>query len=164
MGWTWKTASRAAAVVLCCAMAGLASAQPASDPLSEHVQPTPLMGPQQVVRVQLEALRRNTPEDRGIEVAFRFASPGNKLNTGPLSRFTRMIKDEPYALMLHHLDASYGPLKIDGDVAAQQVTLIDADRAITYVFYLSRQKEDGPLSNCWMTDGVAVLPIPGQPA
>lgn len=141
--------------------AGVAQAN--DDPPVEGVQPSPSLAPEQVVRIQLEALRRNSAGDGGIAVAFRFASPGNRRNTGPLTRFARMIKDGPYALMLRYVDASFAPVRIDGDEAAQEVTLIGPDEAITYVFFLSRQKDEGPLKDCWMTDGVAMAPTPGRP-
>ena len=121
-------------LAMLCVTGASAAAPDAPDPLSQQVQPNPRLTPQQVVRAQLEALRRNDRDDRGIEVAFRFASPQNKRNTGPLPRFARMIKDGPYALMLRYVDASYAPVKIDGDVAAQQVTLIDVDQAVTFIF------------------------------
>lgn len=140
-----------------------AIAQGQSDPLSGALQPSPGLSPEQVVRVQLEALRRNDVDDLGIAVAFRFASPDNKRVTGPLPRFARMIKDGPYALMLNYLDASFAPVRVAGDEAAQRVVLIGPDQAVTYIFYLSRQTQGGPLKDCWMTDGVAIVPTPGRP-
>ena len=71
--------------------------------------PEPALSPGDVIRIQLEALRHNDEQDRGIAVAFRFASPANRANTGPLSRFTAMIKEGPYALMLDFRDATYDP-------------------------------------------------------
>lgn len=144
-------------------MISAAVAQGQDDPLSDGPRPSPGLSPEQVVRVQLEALRRNNADDLGIAVAFRFASPDNKRSTGPLPRFARMIKDGPYALMLSYLDASFAPVRVKGDEAAQQVVLIGADEAVTYIFYLSRQIREGPLKNCWMTDAVAIAPTPGRP-
>ena len=79
---------RAPALLLAATL--LASAPAASaDPLAEDLVPDPALTPEQVVRIQLEALRNNDAGDRGIAVAFRFASPGNRQNTGPLPRFKK---------------------------------------------------------------------------
>jgi len=74
-------------VLLC--LAFLAVAVPAQgeggaggDPLSEDLVPTPALTPAEVVRIQLEALRNNDEQNRGIEVAFRFASPANRAKEG----------------------------------------------------------------------------------
>jgi hypothetical protein len=45
--------------------------------------PNAQLTPDQVFKIQLEALRTNDENDRGIEITFRFASPANKRSTGP---------------------------------------------------------------------------------
>lgn len=120
---------------------------------SPKLAPNPGLAPEQVVRIQLDALRNNDSEDRGFEVAFRFASPANRVNTGPLSRFIRMIRQGPYSLMLDYENAAYHPVEIIEDRARQRVTLIGAGLAVDYEFYLSRQP-DGEWQGCWMTDAV----------
>ena len=118
-----------------------------------------------VVRIQLQALRGNGPGDKGIEVAFRFASPDNREATGPLARFARMIKQGPYALMLSFTAAEYGPVQVMEREARQRVTLFAPGLApVTYVFYLQRQVEAGPLKDCWLTAGVAAIPGKGRGA
>src|ERR1700704_5439214 len=59
-----------------------------SEPLD--LNPNPDLTPQQVVEFQLDALRHNDEPttDAGIERSFRFASPSNRLVTGPLSHFS----------------------------------------------------------------------------
>lgn len=131
------------------------------DPLEEYnrVEPDPALSPEEVVKIQMEALKYNDETDKGIEITFRFASPGNKRFTGPLTRFTRMIKNDLYSPMLNHQSARYGTLERTGNYAAQRVTVIDSTgRAVIYVFALSKQ--DTPsCAGCWMTDGVTVEPV-----
>ncbi len=134
-----------------------------ANPLSEDLAPDPAWSPEEVVRIQLEALRSNDQRNRGIEVAFRFASPANRRHTGPLWRFTGMIRNGPYALMLDFNAASYGPVESSGAQARQRVILADATTSVTYWFYLSRQTE-APYADCWMTDAVFVEPIEGHAA
>ena len=81
------------------------------------------------------ALQNNDSTDQGIEISFRFASPANKGHTGPLDRFTRMIKNPLYSPMLNHQTARYGPIEISRNVAKQRVTITDANgKAWIYIF------------------------------
>jgi hypothetical protein len=129
----------------------------ADDPLQPNAPaPSPELMPDQVVKIQLEALQSNDSTDRGIEIVFRFASPANKQNTGPLDRFSRMIKVPPYSPMLNHRRVDYDAIQIVGDEARQRVTLVDRrGNVIVYVFYLSKQTEE-PCKDCWMTDAVTI--------
>ncbi len=117
--------------------------------------PNKNMTPAQVVRTQMEALQHNdTPHaDAGIETTFAFASPENKLATGPLEHFIGIVKAPAYLPMLNCKSVTYDPIVIDGDTAKQRVHIVGADgtRGV-YVFLLSRQT-DGPFAGCWMNDG-----------
>ena len=156
---------RLAVLASALALAVLATSAPASDPLADSLTPRADLTPAEVVRIQLEALRRNDASDRGIAVAFRFASPSNKRSTGPLPRFASMIKAGPYALMLNFTDATYGEVEVRDRVAAQPVTLsAPGQRPVTYVFFLSRQSSDDALNDCWMTDAVNIVPYKGEQA
>jgi hypothetical protein len=127
--------------------------------LSSQLMPAPELAPEQVVRIQLNALRHNDAQNRGIEVAFRFASPDNKLSTGPLPRFISMIQQGPYNLMLAYENVAYHPVEVVEDQARQRVTLLGSGLAIDYEFYLSRQTQ-GACRGCWMTDAV----VPKRPS
>ena len=139
-----------------------ASSAPVTDTLPTAAAPTPELEPADVVRIQVEALRGNSPLDEGIELTYRFASPSNKRVTGPLARFRRMIKGSAYSSMLNHKIAEYGPLKISGNTASQQVTIIEPNgKAAIYLFELSKQME-APCKGCWMTDSVTIIPTRRQ--
>lgn len=133
-----------------------------ADPLSQELQPNAGLSPDQVIKIQVEALQNNDDEDNGIEVTFRFASPANKNVTGPLARFKRMVKNPAYSPMLNHKLAEYGPLEIEGDIASQRVTIIGSNgEAIVYQFTLSKQSGP-PCAGCWMTDSVIIVPTQRQ--
>jgi len=118
--------------------------------------PHPTLAPDDVVRIQLEALQHNGRRNRGIELTFRFASPANRSNTGPIERFQAIIKSPLYRPMLNSLSVEYEPVEIRGEVARQRVSLIGkSGKKFIYVFYLSKQFDE-PYSNCWMTDAVIV--------
>lgn len=120
--------------------------------------PNPDLSPEQVVRLQLESLQHNDDSNQGIAAAFNFASPDNKRNTGPLTRFVKMLKTPPYNAMLNHRSVEFDPIEISGDSATQRVKLTGADgQSTVYIFMLSKQTE-APYQNCWMTDSVVVEP------
>lgn len=125
--------------------------------------PSPDLPPEQVVRLQLEALQHNDETNQGIEIAFNFASPDNRKVTGPLSRFIKMLNDPHYRPMLNHQAADFDPIKISGDTALQRVALTAKNgRVFVYLFSLSKQTEP-PYQNCWMTDGVVIEPTRDLP-
>jgi hypothetical protein len=125
-------------------------------------EPNPKLSPEEVVKIQVEALQNNDDLDRGIEVTFKFASPANKEVTGPLYRFKQLVKNPVYRPMLNHKLAEYGPMEISGDVATQRVTIIERNgQASVYIFSLSKQNGPG-CEGCWMTDSVGVLPTRKQ--
>jgi hypothetical protein len=127
-----------------------------------ELQPNPELSPEDVVKIQVEALQQNDDNDSGIEVTFRFASPANKQVTGPLFRFKELVKNPLYRPMLNHKTADYSKMVFDGDTATQRVTIIESNgEATVYLFTLSRQNlSDCP--GCWMTDSVSVVPTRKQ--
>lgn len=127
---------------------------------SEHnilPQPRPDLSPDEVIRIQLDALRENdTGNDTGIATAFNFASPGNRVYTGPLSRFKQIVRNPVYNVMLNHKRAEYDPVLVSGTIAQQRVMITgEASQTVIYTFTLSRQRE-AKYRDCWMTDGVSV--------
>jgi hypothetical protein len=155
-------ASFAIGAVLVVAVVVVSRQGPVPPPVIDALaaEPHPGFTPAQVVRIQLSALRRNGPDDAGIAACFRFASPANQQQTGPLERFARLIADGPYSIMLRYQSIRYGQLRIDGDSAEQAVILVDHDGTpAAFLFTLSRQI-DPPYVGCWMTDSVSQLPAP----
>ncbi len=121
-----------------------------------QTEPDPSLSPQDVVSIQIEALRHNdTPYvNRGIEVTFNFASPANKRLTGPLERFEEMVQNPTYGPMINHRDASYENLVVEGDFAKIDVILTSKDgEYLGYRFILSRQYGNR-YEGSWMTDAV----------
>ncbi len=136
---------------------------PRIEPGADGPTPGPGLTPGQVVRAQLDALRRNDDPgpDAGIATAFRFASAANREATGPLARFATMLRNPLYRPMIDHASAEFGPVDVDevDGVARIQVVLFGGDgRIAAYDFTLSKDRATG----CWMTD--AVVPVPADRA
>jgi hypothetical protein len=120
------------------------------------VTPNEIYTPQQVIGIVLDSMQKNDDDDDGIATVFRFASPDNKSVTGPLSRFTQMIK-RGYPDMLNHVSARLEDIDIAGDVAVQAVWLqTQSGTEYGYQFKLSIQR-GGSHNGMWMTD--SVIPI-----
>lgn len=133
-----------------------------TDPLSADLRPDPELSPEEVVKIQVEALQNNDRQDRGIEVAFRFASPDNKTVTGPLYRFIRLVKNPAYRPILNHKRAEFAPIQLRGNEAQQMVTVItQKGQAVVYLWALTKQETAG-CSGCWLTDSVTLFPTRRQ--
>ena len=125
----------------------------------ENAYPEPKLKPNDVVRLQLLAMQQNDDSDFGIEVTFRFASPANKKQTGPLKRFIGLVRNPSYRPLLNHINATFIELTVEEVFAVQDViiTTYNGER-IGYRFRLSIQK--GPLyPGCWMTDSVTPFKV-----
>ena len=126
---------------------------------AEIPQPGLDLQPQDVVRIVINALANNDQPfaDAGIVTTFGFASPANKVNTGPLDKFTQMVKNDVYGIMVDHVESEFSEVVYDGNDAYQLVQLKGKNGVeIVFAFRLSKQL-DGEFEGMWMTD--AVWPI-----
>ena len=113
-------------------------------------------GPGDVVRIVIRALATNDQpfDDAGITTTFGFASPANKVNTGPLSKFKLMVRNPTYGVMIDHLSHEFSEVVQTGRTAYQMVRIRAKDGAeVIFAFRLSQQVE-GEFEGMWMTDAV----------
>jgi hypothetical protein len=114
--------------------------------------------PEEVVAIVVDALQQNpnTENDAGIRTVFAFASPSNRAFTGPLARFTSMIKGG-FSDMLGFRDSRFESLKRQGNRAVRIVWLVqDSGKEVGYAFQVARQ-EGGDHDGMWMTESVVPL-------
>ena len=122
------------------------------------LKPSPDLAPEDVVRTQLEALRDNdTPSpDHGIRQVWEFAHPANKRMTGPLERFSRMLKGQSYGLLLGHLSHKLKVIDQQAISAAIKVDVVSRTGvAVSYLWVLERAYGAG-LDGAWMTVSVSI--------
>ena len=120
------------------------------------VKPSPDINPIDVVEVQLFALQSNDENDFGIKQTWEFAHPRNKMATGPLPRFTSMIKTPAYSILLNNLKFETKEIFNDGKTAGIAVRIEAKDnKAYTYMWTLEKITEEGPSNGNWMTSGVS---------
>ncbi len=128
-----------------------------------ELTPNPQLKATEVVEFQLDALRHNQSGE-GIEATFRFASPANKSQTGPLPRFTRLFDNPQYSPMLNHISADVELLKSTANAVSVGAVLVDANGSVFwYQFDLSKQYLPD-CNGCWMTDAVYRIEEPGNSA
>lgn len=119
--------------------------------------PVPELTPLEVVQIQMDAFRYNDELNQGIEIAFRFASPSNRQITGPVERFSLMIRSGVYAAMLNAQDVDYGSVVMQGPLAQVPVIVFTNDGSSwSYLFTLRRQNQD-QYNQCWMTESVQFI-------
>ena len=115
------------------------------------------MTPKEVIQAQLKALQTNdTPEENhGIAVAWEYAHPKNRANTGPLSRFTAMLHSAAYEPLLDHRSHTITELKERDGQAAFEVNVVDeAGTRLNYLWVVERINRADP-SSPWRTTSVS---------
>jgi len=139
------------------------------DALTRASTPRPSVDlqPGDVVRIVIDALAHNDEPyaDAGIETTFYFASPANRVNTGPLGRFTQMVKSPPYGIMLDHVKSEFSEVVFTANKAYQMVNLTAEDGSETVFAFRLGKQQGGEFEGMWMTDAVwpvAVHAEPGQ--
>ncbi len=128
-------------------------------------EPTSSQSPEDVVQLQLTALGLNQElgDNAGIEIAFRFASPSNRVATGPIEKFIGILQNPVYKPMLEYEAVEFGESRTRGEEVGVMVklTMENGDNA-GYIFVLSRQAGDP--CECWMTDRVMRIPLESDDA
>lgn len=136
------------------------AAPPAEESARVDLLPSPNLTPRQVVEVQLGGLGANTEwgDNRGIQLAYNFASPENQAMTGPFSRFAAMVT-QGYGSLLDHRDADIGPIQVRGGEAYLPVIVTDGHGQQHGFVWVLRRQTRGRFADCWMTDAVFRAPL-----
>ncbi len=121
--------------------------------------PNPELKANEIVSLQLMAMQQNDVSNHGIEITFRFASPQNKVQTGPLSNFITLVKSPSYHPLLNHIDATFLNLKVEGNVAIQEVIITTSKGTRKGFRFLLSLQQGEQFKNCWMTDAVVPFEI-----
>ncbi len=129
---------------------------------ADLIKPNSQIKPDEVIQIQLEGLQKNdfNFKDSGIEQTWKFAHPNNKIITGPLSNFKKMIKGDAYKMMINHLSHSITQLESGDNWAQFEVIILDKEKIYhKFNWQVEKYIVDGPLKNCWLTTMVS-NPIP----
>ena len=124
---------------------------------AEMVYPNPDIAPAEVIAIQLNGLQYNDkPEvDAGIRQTWIFAHPRNQAMTGPLSRFTTMLKGPSYGIMLNHASHKIVPAN-SGEGWRQFDVFMEAGNGKVLQFaWIVEKVTKGRYKDCWMTVAVS---------
>ena len=129
---------------------------------AELLKPSPNLEPQEVISIQLNALKdNNNPyKNSGIEQTWEFAHPSNRKFTGPLSKFKNMMYSPSYIIMIEHLKHNIILVSEQENVSYFFIELTDK-MGNEYGFQWTVEKVSikGKFKECWMTSGVS-KPLP----
>lgn len=146
----------AVAIKLAMAMSDLNDNRPIETVRPSLPQPSPVRLPNDVIQLQMEALRNNSTvyPDAGIEVAYLFTSPEGKARFQSLDEFAELYHGPVYNDLLGHKATWFGPVEVVNGMAHVPVMIRTAsEEEAGYIFVLSRQA-DGEMKDCWLTDRV----------
>ena len=125
---------------------------------ADLINPSILIKPKDVIRIQLTGLMKNDGffKDSGIEQTWNFAHPKNKKNTGPLPNFKMMIKSKSYQMLLNHLSHTITNVGRGEKWAQFEVIILDKEKIYhKFNWQVEKYTEDGPLKDCWLTTMVS---------
>ncbi len=125
---------------------------------ADLIKPNTVIDPEQVVLIQLNGLKKNdVPNlDNGIKQTWEFAHPTNKKYTGPLSKFTNMIKSESYKMLLNHIDNQIVEIFNSNKKYGFEVIILGKDKNYyKFRWVVEKYYEEGPLKGCWLTTSVS---------
>ena len=125
---------------------------------ADLIKPNSNLQPFEVLMIQLNSLKNNNKpyKDAGIEQTWEFAHPFNKVFTGPLKRFKKMIYSDSYKILISHKNSETKILKEDPNKFVYKVYVLSKDKKkYYYIWQIEKVKQEGKFKNCWMTTGVS---------
>ena len=119
-------------------------------------KPNKSLSPLEVVQTMMNALRQNDipSPDYGISVTFKFSSPANRQQTGPLERFLEMVKGPVYGSMVNHRGATYENIKVRGERAKIDVFVKNRSNHYNGFRVLLSLQHSNRSAGSWMIDSV----------
>jgi hypothetical protein len=121
------------------------------------ILPHPNIHPKNVIEIQLRSLQQNNKPmpDAGIIQTWAFAHPNNRLITGPIERFTLMMKSQNYKNILHHRNHKIKPVFKTSSRSQFAVYIITSSgQKMTFKWELMKV-QTGRFSGSWMTTSVS---------
>jgi hypothetical protein len=129
----------------------------------ELPQPSSELQPGEVVQIIIDALSKNDYPfpDAGIETTFNFASPANKVITGPLERFVTLVKGPVFGKMINHSDSTLSKVIFEGNKALRLVQIVGENNETLYFAFRLGLQQEGDYAGMWLTEAVWPLEAPG---
>ena len=125
---------------------------------ADLIKPNITLRPLDVLVIQLNSLQNNDYpyKDAGIEQAWEFAHPNNKIMTGPLKKFKQMIYSKSYEILIRHEKSEITILNETNNKSVYKVYILSKDKKkYYYIWQVEKVLKNDNLENCWMTTSVS---------
>ena len=124
---------------------------------SEFILPDKKLGPNDVLKIQLEALKNNDipSTDFGIEQTWLFAHPNNKVATGPLARFKIMLYSESYRILIDHHSHEIQLISNNLNKYVYGVKILTSNKQIFFYEWHLEKGDEKDCKSCWYTSVVS---------
>jgi hypothetical protein len=129
---------------------------------AKNIKPKANLSSEEVILIQLNALKNNDTNDSGIEQTWLFAHPKNKLATGPYAKFKKMLYDPHYIILLNHHSHQ---LNLTVSSATEKIYEIKITTKDQRHFFYEWKVEIGSEKNCnscWFTSAVSFPQLKGK--
>ena len=121
----------------------------------ELINPNEKLKPYDVIKIQLEALKKNNVEDEGIKQTWLFAHPNNKKVTGPYERFRIMISGQQYQHLINHNSHKIKLLMNNSNKFIYKIEILDKNKQLFFYEWHVEKGSEKECKNCWFTSAVS---------
>ena len=129
---------------------------------AELLKPNPALKPIEVISIQLNALKDNNNPylNAGVAQTWEFAHPSNRMYTGPLENFIKMMYAPSYIIMLNHSDHNIIYVSDKDFITHFFVEITDKEEnKFGFTWTLEKVIKERKFKDCWMTTAVS-QPLP----
>ena len=100
---------------------------------AEMIKPSKDLSAFDVVKIQLEALKKNNNLNNGIKQTWLFGHPDNKKFTGPYKRFEGMLLGQQYKILLNHSSHKINLISNSPNTFIYGVEILDDDKKLFFM-------------------------------
>ena len=122
---------------------------------AELIKPNDKLDPYDVVKIQLEALKKNNSKDEGIRQTWLFAHPDNKKATGPFARFRIMIYREQYKHLINHSSHKIKLITNSPNTYVYRIEILARNKKLFIYEWHVQKGSDDNCKKCWFTSAVS---------
>ena len=122
---------------------------------AEMVKPTKDLSAYDVIKIQLEALKKNNSKNDGIKQTWLFAHPDNKKITGPYERFRIMIYGQQYRHLINHSSHKINLITNSPNTYVYRIEILSEDKKLFFYEWHVQKGTDDNCNKCWFTSAVS---------
>ena len=122
---------------------------------AELIKPNEKLDPYDVIKIQLEALKKNDSKDKGIRQTWMFAHPENKKGTGPYARFRIMIYGQQYKHLINHSSHKIKLITNSPNTYVYRIEILSENKKLFIYEWHVQKGSDNNCKDCWFTSAVS---------